>query len=421
MNKKMNIAYICADFGVPIFGYKGASVHVREMVAALSQAGHTIHILSPAIETPVNANELRDVYFVPIALRDDDLRYLETLKEMEQFLGRPTRVRPEMRNIIYNLRLYQSALEYLRRHKVDLVYERYTLFSYTGIRLANELAVPHILEVNAPLAYEQEKMRGLEMKTLAREMERHIFQRTDRVLAVSRNLQEFVASCGVPDERITILPNGVDPQRFSPERAEQGKEVRARLQLEGKRVIGFVGSLKPWHGTETLLHAFRLVHSNQPRAQLLIVGDGPARQELEKLAAGGDLNEAVTFSGSVPYDEIPDYIAAMDITVAPYIPNDQFYYSPIKIFEYMAMAKPVVAGRIGQVEEVIRHSETGWLFEPGNISQLAAALNKLLEDTALRRRLGEQAREWVVRERTWECNARCVIEIATELIEKREA
>jgi glycosyltransferase involved in cell wall biosynthesis len=330
-----------------------------------------------------------------------------------------TRIRQELRNLLYNLTLYDKARDDLRAHRVDFIYERYALFSYAGVRLARELGVPHILEVNAPLAYEQEKMRGLEMKELAREAERRIFRETGRVIVVSRQLQEFVASCGVPESRIHILPNAVDPQRFAPLDDGHENSVRAQYQLRGKRVIGFVGSLKPWHGTETLLEAFRSLHAQAPGTHLLIVGDGPGREALEQYAQSDGLNGAVTFPGNVPYDEIPHYLAAMDVTVAPYIPNENFYFSPIKIFEYMMMAKPVVAGRIGQVEEMIADGETGLLYEPGNIEQLTAALTRLASDAELSRRIGAKAKAWVQQERTWDNNARQVIEIANGLLKKR--
>jgi glycosyltransferase involved in cell wall biosynthesis len=413
----VKIAYLSADFGVPIFGYKGASVHVREMVTALSQAGHAVTIISPAIEHPL---PIPNVDFFPVPLADEDLQRLNQLKEVEALLNMQTRIRQELRNLIYNLRLHANARDYLRRKQVDFVYERYALFGYAGIRLAKELGAPHLLEVNAPLAYEQERTRGLEMKDLARAMERRIFRDSDHVLVVSQHLQEFVASGGVPKNRIEILPNGVDPLRFTPLSAD-GKRVRAQLGLEGKRVIGFVGSLKPWHGTETLLAAFRELHPAAPQAHLLIVGDGPGREQLEKTVQANGLKQVVTFTGNVPYDEVPHYLAAMDIAVAPYTPNEQFYYSPIKIFEYMAMAKPVVAGRIGQVEEVLRDGETGLLFDPGNLPQLTAALLELVHDASRCRRIGEQARAWVVRERTWDNNARKVVEIASELTKKRKA
>jgi glycosyltransferase involved in cell wall biosynthesis len=236
---------------------------------------------------------------------------------------------------------------------------------------------------------------------------------SDQVFVVSQALHEFVTACGASASRVQLLPNAVDPQRFVA--ADDGHAVRAQYGLHGKRVIGFVGSLKPWHGTETLVEAFYRVQSMVPSTHLLIVGDGPCRQDLEAYTQTHALGPVVTFTGNVPYEDIPQYIAAMDITVAPYIPSDNFYYSPLKMFEYMVMGKPVVAGRIGQVEEVLRHRETGMLFEPGDIAQLSAVLTELLGDSALCRRLGSQAKVWVQQERTWESNAQQVITTAQRL------
>ena len=412
----MNIVYISADFGVPIFGYKGASIHVREMVAALRKAGHAVCIISPAIETAAGERLEANTALLPVPAAEQHLLLSQELEALDGFLDMKTRVRQELRNLLYNLTLYEKARDYLRAHPVDFIYERYTLFAAAGIRLARELDVPHILEVNAPLAYEQEKTRGMEMKELAAETERRIFRGTDRVIVVSRQLQEFVISCGVPPSRIQILPNSVDPRRFAKARGD--RSVRTQHQLRDKRVIGFVGSLKPWHGTETLFEAFRELHTTAANAHLLIVGDGPGRQHLENYAQTHNLNGAVTFTGNVPYDDIPRYIAAMDIAVAPYIPSENFYYSPIKIFEYMAMGKPVGGGRIGQVEEVIADGETGVLFEPGNIAALQAALAQLANDSPLCHRLGENARAWVETERTWDNNARQVVEMVENVKRK---
>ena len=409
----MNIAYISADFGVPIFGYKGASVHVREMIAALHKAGHAVCVISPAMESTTHEA------FFPLPPAVQHLQLCQELEGLDTFLGMKTRIRQELRNLLYNLTLYETAVPYLQSRRVDCIYERYTLFSYAGIRLARAFGVPHILEVNAPLAYEQEKMRGLEMKELACQTERRIMRETDAVIVVSRRLQEFVASCGVPESHIHILPNAVDPQRFAT--ADNGAAIRTQLQLDGKRVIGFVGSLKPWHGTETLCKAFHALHATAPHTHLLIIGDGPERETLGEYITSNNIKNAVTFTGNVSYDNIPNYISAMDITVAPYNPNDNFYYSPIKIFEYMMMGKPTVAGRIGQVEEVITDGETGVLFEPGNIAQLTAALAQLTTDTQLCHDLGARAQVWVQQERTWDNNARRVIDIARALARKSAA
>jgi glycosyltransferase involved in cell wall biosynthesis len=429
----MNIAYLTADFGVPVFGFKGASIHVREMVRALQSAGHSVRVYSPSIhdgkerggERAGKKNTLEDSCpsdnrqpeFHSVLPNERHLQLFQDLEKLDKLLRLKTRIRQELRNLLYNLAMHEAVLASLRTWRPDFIYERYALFGVAGIRLARELDVPHLLEVNAPLAYEQEKMRGLEMKELARATEQQIYLETDQVMVVSRQLHETVAACGVPDERICVLPNAVDPSQFRS--ATGGRRVREQHGLATKRVVGFVGSLKPWHGTETLVEAFRALQARIDNVHLLIVGDGPAREALQQFAASAGLNGGVTFTGNVPYADVPDYIAAMDIAVAPYTPNEKFYYSPIKIFEYMVMGKPVVAGGIGQVKELINHGETGLLFEPGNVTQLSEMLATLANDPPLCRRLGDKAREWVKCERTWENNASQVVALASELISKR--
>jgi glycosyltransferase involved in cell wall biosynthesis len=257
------------------------------------------------------------------------------------------------------------------------------------------------------------------MKTLARETERRIFLETDRVTVVSQQLQDLIATCGVPMAHIAVLPNAVDLQRFDPRRDYDGKTVRSHLQLKSKCVIGFVGSLQPWQGVETLIAAFSRLQTVAPNTHLLIVGDGPEREKLERQAEATGLRSDITFTGSVPYDEVPYYMAAMDVTVAPY-KGENFYQSPMPIFEYMAMGKPIVASSIGQVHEVIAHGETGVLYTPGNFAQLTAALAKLAGNALLCRQLGEKARAWVQRERRWENNVQEIVKIADELIKKTQ-
>lgn len=442
----MKIAYISADFDVPIWGSAGASIHVREMAAAFCREGHAVWVISPVVETMAGekrvnereettrsneeisaspaprrsgapiAGDLDDVMFVPVLPHKHHEQIFKELETLDKFWGMKTRHTQELRRLLYNLTLYEKALNYLRSCRVDCIYERYSLFSHAGIRLAKALGVPHLLEVNAPLAYAQE-MHGLEMNTLAREPERRIFLETDQIVAVSRQLQDLITTCGVPMGHIAVLPNAVDPQRFDPRR-ENGKAVRAHYQLNGKCVIGFAGSLQPWQGVETLIAAFSRLQTVAPNTHLLIVGDGPEREKLERQAEATGLRSDVTFTGSVSYDEVTHYMAAMDIAVAPY-KGENFYQSPMPIFEYMAMGKPIVASSIGQVQEVIAHGETGVLYTPGNFAQLTAALAKLAGNVLLCRQLGEKARAWVQKERTWQNNVQQIVKIAGELVMKR--
>jgi glycosyltransferase involved in cell wall biosynthesis len=317
------------------------------------------------------------------------------LKHVEALLGRPTRLRQELRNLLYNQSLRARLGPELLAEPVDCIYERYTLFELAGIDIARMHGVPHVLEVNAPLAEEQERMRGLELKELARASEKRIWSTTDAVVVVSRRLADAVEACGVPAERIHVLPNAVDPLRFAPG-AEAGtipEDVRQRVL--GRCVIGFVGSLKPWHGVETLFEAFATLLTRRFAVHLIVVGEGPVREALEGVARERGLTTHVTFAGAVAHADVPAWLSLMDIATAPGV--------------------PVVAGRIGQLEELLEHERNALLHAPGDAPALSLQLERLVRDPMLRRRIGAAGRDAIGEERTWRGHARRIESLVRSL------
>jgi glycosyltransferase involved in cell wall biosynthesis len=307
----------------------------------------------------------------------------------------------------------RNAVTSLTRQLPNAIYERYALFGTAGLSLARELDIPLVLEVNAPLADEQAAHRGLAFCDAARATERAVLGGADRVVAVSATLRDWLVDAGVAPERIEVLPNGVDTVRFAP---AAGARERTRQELgfaAEECVIGFVGTLKAWHGTATLLAAVALLRSVAPRIpiRLLIVGEGPERALLEALAATSGIADITHFTGAVPHAAVPAHVAAMDVAVAPYDRIEGFYFSPLKVFEYMAAGRPVVAAGVGQLAECLRHGERALLYPPGDVAALASALRALAESPRERVRLGSAARQWVATHRTWDGNARRVVEL----------
>jgi glycosyltransferase involved in cell wall biosynthesis len=224
-----------------------------------------------------------------------------------------------------------------------------------------------------------------------------------------------VEACGVPAERIHVLPNAVDPLRFAPG-AEAGtipEDVRQRVL--GRCVIGFVGSLKPWHGVETLFEAFATLLTRRFAVHLIVVGEGPVREALEGVARERGLTTHVTFAGAVAHADVPAWLSLMDIATAPYTPQPDFYFSPLKLFEYMAAGVPVVAGRIGQLEELLEHERNALLHAPGDAPALAVQLERLVRDPMLRRRIGAAGRDAIGEERTWRGHARRIESLVRSL------
>jgi glycosyltransferase involved in cell wall biosynthesis len=399
----MRIAYVCCDFGIPIHGTKGASIHVRELSRALADLGHEVEIFAarrggdpppgfavPVHEVPLEAPERR-VYEL---LRDDPAGGEAVAKEV--------------RASLYAATFRHRVIDRLRAFRPDALYERYALLASAGGALARALGVPHLLEVNAPLSQEQAAHRGLVLAQTARAIEQAILGGADRVIAVSDPLARWLAEVGVDPSRIAVLPNAVDAERFAAAEAERAATRSALGLPAGWPVVGFLGTLKAWHGTSALVDAVgRLPRHAAPH--LLIVGDGPERASLMDRARRAGLADATTFTGAVPHERVPALLAAMDIAVAPYDRDEGAYFSPLKLFEYLAAGRPVVAAAIEPIRGCLRHGETGLLYPPGDTAALATAIADLLADPAKAAALAAAGRAEVRARHTWAGNARAVL------------
>jgi glycosyltransferase involved in cell wall biosynthesis len=221
------------------------------------------------------------------------------------------------------------------------------------------------------------------------------FEAAGVLIAVSEEVAAYLETYPGARAKVVVIPNGVDPERIKPApRPSPGEPASFR--------VGFVGSLKPWHGLSVLIEAFHQLQQEEPTSRLLIVGDGPERAKLSGDIERRGLQSAIELTGSVPPDQIPARLASMDVAVAPYLPLTPFYFSPLKMFEYMAAGLPVVASRIGQITRVIQNDINGVLFSPGDALDLAAALKSLRNDPEKRIRLGREARKSVLQKHTWQ-------------------
>ncbi len=310
----------------------------------------------------------------------------------------------------YNLPAAVRLLVHGWARRPDLIYERYALFSFAGLLVARLLRRPFILEVNAPLSLELQTYGGLVFRGAAQRMEDWLCRRATRTVVVSSAMAKIFTERGVPEERILVLPNGVDCASFHP--AVPGDAVRARYGLEGCRVVGFVGWVRPWHGVDGLLKAMATRLRARDDERLLIVGDGPAVPGLRHQAQEMGLEERVIFTGPVSRAEVPGHIAALDIAVQPDVTA---YASPIKLFEYLALGRAVVAPDRPNIREVIEDGVCGRLFSPRDWDALAEVLGALLDDAAARQRLGAAAARRIEQGGyRWTDNARRVIEVVDD-------
>lgn len=425
----MKIAYICADPGIPVLGNKGASVHVREITGALVSLGHRVHIYAAAggreAEPKGEANTPRAPFTVlaPSDRVKRNARLLAGRLSLANGSNHHAHLESEMVHLLADSEFIQAALPDLRHLDPDVIVARHAFFSAAGPALARELGCPCILEVNAPVVEERRRYWDLALADEAEAVEQEAFSRSDLMVAVSQGVRSYLLRCGVPSEKALVLPNGVNLGRFHPQ--VDGQAVRGRYRLDGSLVIGFAGSLKPWHGVDSLIRAFTDIRQEfrakariAPRLRMLIVGDGPQRGPLTELCHGLALQEVVVFTGAVSYDEMPAHLAAMDIAVAPYRSSQGFYFSPLKIMEYLAMGKPVVAPPLGQIPSLLKSGSEacGLVYAPTDRAGLRSALLTLIQDTELRRELGARGAAHARAHLSWEVIARHLMDTAGAMI-----
>ena len=319
----------------------------------------------------------------------------------------------ELAELAYSVPAYLRLERAAKAFAPDILYERYSLFHHAGVRLARARGLPFLLEVNAPLAAERALHGGLAFKGLAEASERSIWRAADMVLPVTDALGRIVEQAGVPGERIHVVQNGVDKAFL--EDADP-RPARARYGLDGKTVLGFSGFVREWHGVDRILRF--LAASGRPDLHLLLVGDGTARADLERLARELGVEDRFTVTGVAQRADMPSHVAAFDIALQPAVTP---YASPLKLFEYMALARAIVAPASANIRETLSDGEDALLFAPDDESKLHEALSMLVEDVALRARLGAAAKQTLInRDLTWSGNAARVERLAERLLESAD-
>jgi glycosyltransferase involved in cell wall biosynthesis len=415
----MKLLYLCSDAGIPILGRKGASVHVRELVGAFRRAGHDVLVAAPVLtKSPWEKPAAIAGEVIPLRGSAAPAAAAGALKEFTAQLGLDTPLPGELRRILHVQELVADLRKRLDGDRPDFIYERAALYGTAGVALARAWKVPLVVELNAPLAGEQAAYRGCSLGDLAAQAERHLLSQADAVLTVSTTLRRHALAHGASPRRVHVVPNGVNPHQLQPPPPDPA--LRARLGLGPGPVLGFLGGLRPWHGVESLPLLLQRLVRRHPELQLVIAGDGQLRPDLEAALRQRRLLHRTVFTGALPHEEVPAVVRLFDIALAPYPKLDhEFYFSPLKLFEYMACGVATVASRAGQIREVIQHGRNGLLCPAGDTAALAAACDRLLRNDALRRSLGAAAARTIAGHYTWDANARLATRLAERLLRAR--
>ena len=381
----MRIAYICCDPGIPVFGTKGASVHIQEVVRELRSIGHEVALYA-----------VRSGKHVPDDLTDLEL-HLEAVADVDPAEREQAQAHAAER--IVSRVIADGA---------DLVYERYSLFSTALADITAATGVPGILEVNAPLIDEQRRHRSLVDASGAAQVLHRQVAAARATVCVSDPVADWVRrrTADLPDAndvvgRIHTVPNGVSVRRIQPQPEDPDRVV-----------VTFVGTLKPWHGVADLITAAALARQSW---SLRIIGDGPEMDSLR--AQAGRLGVEVDFRGAVAPQDIPTHVAGSAIGVAPYPDlggGEQQYFSPMKVLEYLAAGLAVVASDVGQVPQLLEDGSGrhGVLVAPSDPTALAAALDDLAVCPDRRARMGRSGRRLAEQRHSWRQAVARILELA---------
>ena len=360
----------------------------------------------------------------PIFLTTD---YLPTVKkEIETHIIKPKRKIKYSNELLYmdfNKTIVTESLKILKGIKPAFIYQRCSLFDYSGIKLSKHYRVPFIFEYNGSEVWVCRHWGNpLTFETLAYKIELCNLMIADLIIVVSKTLKCQLVERGIDPEKILLNPNGVEPTSYSPE--IDGTEVRRKYNLDNKTVIGFIGTFGPWHGAEVLAEAFGELLNRYPEykktVRLLMVGDGATMHSVKKYINQYNVEAFSSFAGLIPQEKGPKYLAAADILVSSHVLNPDgtpFFGSPTKLFEYMAMGKGIIASDMDQIGEILEHKKTAWMVKPNNVDTLVEGLKVLIDDENLRTNMGESARKEVIAKYTWEDHTKKIIEKLKEIHE----
>jgi glycosyltransferase involved in cell wall biosynthesis len=368
----------------------GGAVHIDSLIQALRDLGAEVVLVAPPMAAAAPGQPCRHKRLV--ALRK-----------------RLPRVVHEIAELAYNLPEAWRLWRAVRQYRPAVIYERSNLFLLSGSWVARRMKIPLISEVNAPYSRERLLHGGLALQRMGRWAERHAWRKADALVAVTGVLAETITESGVPPEKLHVMPNGIDSRVFAPEAIVAS--AKDRLGLAGYTVLGFTGYVRDWNGLDTVVDL--LADARGGRLFLLVVGDGPARSSLEARAQKLGVADRLRFTGIVPREHIAAHVSAFDIAL---LPAANPYASPLKLFEYMALGRAIVAPDQPNIREILRDGHDACLFSSGDAASMRAAVLSLAGDENLRRALERGAIETLNRRKlTWRQNAERLLELAGQL------
>lgn len=367
-------------------------VHINEMIGAFRELGHDVSIAAPRGATKASGLAASQPSRPPSSTKI----FVKQTAE-----------------IFYNVVDYFRVRSAVKKHQPDFIYERYSSYNFAGVLAAKHAKTPIIVEVNVTYAGRFGARLPVIYRGLLKRAEEYVLRHADGIVVVSEALKECVLDVRDDESSTIVTPNAINLAEIKKiDHRGLRAQKRQQLGIEDKTVIGFVGSLRKWHGIDFFADAMASIVEQAPSAFFLIVGSGEYENTLKEKIRATKLEEVVNLVGPVPHNEVYSYVAAMDIGV---MPDSNEFGSPMKILEYQAMECVAVGPDLGPIQEIIRDGDTGRIFKRRDSNDFTSVLVDLCLNTSRRRDIGSSGRDYVLAERTWTQNAEDVLKLFDKL------
>ena len=388
-------------------GRGAEGVHIVSIVHALEKLGHQVTVLSPSGVDPI-----RGAGDAPVDKAQVKTQGMQTIwKWVSRHLPNALF---ELAEILYNIPAARRLEKALRAQSYDIIYERYAFYLLAGAVKAAKYGIPFVLEANEVSGI-RDRARRQTFERLCRRFERSLFRRCRGILTVSSHLRDRILANGVAPDRVRVVPNAVDIDKFSA--VHRDTALVDQLGLRDSRVMVVAGWFDKWDRLDFLVDALARLAGPFPDIKLLVVGDGPVLTDARARVAQLGLDNHVVFTGAVPRRDVLRYLCLADIAV---LPHSNEFGSPVVMFEFMGLRLPVVAPKLAPIEDVHVDGETALLFPPLDLEQFVKKLSACLASPDLRAEIARQSFAKLVREHTWEQNARQILEVANADSECRD-
>lgn len=377
---------------------KGAEgVHIMGVTNGLRSLGHTVHILSLPGADPESGhsanNTEQQTSAAPQKPKGSLVRWLLDL----------TRYVPEavfeLFELAYNLPAVLRLRRAVRQHEIATIYERYSLFMFATVWWARRRNIPIILEINDSCLVH--RVRPLFFRALARKIEGWVFRHATGLVFISGRFQQVAKDGYQTIAPSVVSPNGADLTQFIIDE-QAAKQLRQKLGIDDKVVLGYVGAFVHWHGIDWFVDLIADKIKDYPDLVLLLVGDGVSFDAIKQRIEQAGITSQIILTGRVAHKDIATYIGAMDYGI---LPDSNDYGSPMKLFEFMAMAKGMVVPDFSPVTEVVTDNETGWLFPANDRNACITRVLQLVSDKEQQCSVGLNARHYIEQHRQWKHNA----------------